>query len=220
MIFENIDQLPKELGVLPIYGAVLMPRAQLPVPILEQRFLQLLSDGLKKERLLGLVQPILAEDEHLQNNEYPLFKAGTLAYITDINVAEENKIFIILTGICRFDIETEIKDLEKPYRIVRVDYNRYQADLVQEADFNFDRGKLLKFLKLYFKNHDISANWQEIEATSNGKLVSALTMLCPFDPREKQAVLELPTLREQSKVVTTLVEMAALEEITDNPTFH
>ncbi|MBI1954379.1 MAG: LON peptidase substrate-binding domain-containing protein, partial [Proteobacteria bacterium] len=198
MIFENIDQLPKELGVLPIYGAVLMPRAQLPVPILEQRFLQLLSDGLKKERLLGLVQPILAEDEHLQNNEPPLFKAGTLAYITDINVAEENKIFIILTGICRFDIETEIKDSEKPYRIVSVNYNRYQADLVQEADFNFDRDKLLKFLKLYFKNHDISANWQEIEATSNEKLVSALTMLCPFDPREKQAVLELPTLREQS----------------------
>lgn len=200
--------LPTLIPLLPLHGAVLLPRSQLPIPIFEIDYLSMIAESIKSHHMIGVVQPIL-KNLNVEEN-LPLFKSGCLGRIIDINEAEENRLVITLSGISRFDIIEELAS-EHGYRRAHVSYDRYTQDLVDEVDFSFDRLRLLKALKGYFKIMDITPDWQEIDKTSNEKLITALAMVCPFEAREKQAILESPTLKEQSQIITTMIEMAALE---------
>lgn len=199
--------LPTLIPLLPLHGAVLLPRSQLPIPIFEVDYLSMIAESIKSHHMIGVVQPIL-KNLNVEEN-LPLFKSGCLGKIIDINEAEENLLIITLSGVVRFDIVEELP-LEHDYRRAIVSYDRYVQDRVEEVDFSFDRLRLLKALKDYFKTMDITANWQEINKTSNEKLITSLAMICPFEAREKQAILESPTLKEQSQIITTMIEMAAL----------
>ena len=199
--------LPTLIPLLPLHGAVLLPRSQLPIPIFEVDYLSMIAESIKSHHMIGVVQPIL-KNLNVEEN-LPLFKSGCLGKIIDINEAEENLLIITLSGIVRFDIVEELP-LERDYRRAIVSYDRYAQDRVEEVDFSFDRLRLLKALKDYFKIMDITPDWQEINKTSNEKLITALAMICPFEAREKQAILESPTLKEQSQIITTMIEMAAL----------
>lgn len=200
--------LPTLIPLLPLHGAVLLPRSQLPIPIFELDYLSMIAESIKNHNMIGVVQPIL-KDLNVEES-LPLFKSGCLGKITDINEAEENRLVITLSGISRFDIIEELP-AEHGYRRAIVSYDRYTQDLVEEVDFSFDRLRLLKAVKDYFKIMDITPDWKEIDKTSNEKLITALAMVCPFEAREKQAILETPTLKEQSQIITTMMEMAALE---------
>ena len=101
-----------------------------------------------------------------------------------------------------------------------VDYDHYLLDLVENSDDNINRERLLAALRNYFKTFDLSPNWQEINNTPDQKLIRALTMACPFDPREKQALLESPTLLQQSEVMTTLIEIASFGNPNDLQLIH
>lgn len=206
---NNTSQnLPTVIPLLPLHGAVLLPRSQLPIPIFEIDYLTMVAESIKSHHMIGVVQPIL---KNLNVEEsLPLFKSGCLGKIIDINEAEENRLVITLSGISRFDIVEELPS-DHGYRRAIVSYDRYTQDLVEEVDFSFDRMRLLKALKDYFKIMDITPDWQEINQTSNEKLITALAMVCPFEAREKQAILESPTLKEQSQIITTMMEMATLE---------
>ena len=201
-------ELPTLIPLLPLHGAVLLPRSQLPIPIFEIDYLSMIAESIKSHHMIGVVQPIL-KNLNMEEN-LSLFKSGCLGRIIDINEAEESRLIITLSGISRFDIIEEVAS-EHGYRRALVSYDRYAQDLVDEVDFSFDRFRLLKALKGYFKIMDITPNWQEIDKTSNEKLITALAMVCPFEASEKQAILESPTLKEQSQIITTMIEMASLE---------
>jgi Lon protease-like protein len=203
---DLIDGLPRVLPLLPLRGAVLMPRTQLPVPLVADEYISLLSDCVKDDLLLGVVQPITYNDK-LADNDASFFSAGSLAKVIEVEELEEKTLVVTLGGICRFDILQELPK-KNGYRIAEVDYSRYQGDLVQEADFIFDRQRLLKALERYFLKLELEPNWNEIVLTSNEKLITSLVMACPFAPNEKQALLESPTLKTQSEIITTLIEFA------------
>lgn len=204
----DMRDLPETLSLLPLRGAVLLPRAHLPLPLLDLSHLAVITEALHAEQIIGLVQPsVIPTDEH---DELNFFSVGTAAQVIDINELDEGRLIVTLKGLCRFDIVEEIES-DSPLRKVRVSYLRYENDLVQETDLNIDRARLGRALKPYFQLLDVTPNWDEIDTTSNEKLINTLTMVCPFEPNEKQAVLESPTLKEQSQVMTTLIEMANLE---------
>lgn len=202
------SDLPTYLPLLPVHGTVLLPRTQLPVPISQgfQGF-SFLLESLKFSKMIGVVQPVSSS---YIPQKVELFRSGCVGNIADISEMEDGRLMVTIAGICRFSILNEITN-DKGYKEAEVSYKRYEVDMVEEVDFSFDRERLMKALNSYFKTLDITPNWQEICNTSDERLITALTMVCPFDPREKQVLLEAPTLQEQSKIITTMVEMAALE---------
>src|SRR3546814_19843890 len=117
---------------------------------------------------------------------------------------------ITLNGVCRFDIVEELSTC-RGYRRVSADWSRYQGDFDTETAIAVDRDRLLDDLKSYFEVQGIAANWDAIQETPDEKLVTCLSMICPFEPSEKQALLEAPNLAERSRVLATLVEMAVLD---------
>ncbi len=213
----SIENLPTLLPLLPLHGAVLLPRAQLPIPIFEADYLTMVAESLKTHHIIGVVQPML-KDMNIEDN-IPLFRSGCAGKIADINEIEDGRLLVTLNGLCRFDIVQELP-VENGHRKATVCYDRYTQDLVEEVDFSFDRPRLLKALETYFKSVDITPNWQEIGQTSNEKLITALAMVCPLEAREKQALLETPTLKEQSQMFITLIEMATLEKADHSVVCH
>lgn len=204
----DVKDLPPLLSLLPLRGAVLLPRAQLPLPVLDSGHLSAIIEAFQGQQMLGLVQPSVIPSE--SGGELNFYSVGTAAQVIDINELGEDKWIVTLKGICRFDLIEEVEN-DSPLRTARVSYHKYENDLVQETDLNIDRVRLGRALKPYFKLLDVTPNWDEIEKTSNEKLINTLTLVCPLEPNEKQAVLESPTLKEQSQVMTTLIEMANCE---------
>ncbi len=217
-ITEN--ELPKVLTLLPVHGAVLMPRAQLPIPIFDIDYINTVTSSLKNEGLIGVVQPSISDDKAVSAST--LYGAGTLARITEIDEVEDEKMLAVLEGICRFDVIAETTTING-YRRAEVTYDRYLADLTDTTDeinLELDRPKLLKAISRYFKNLDLTPNWQEIDQTSNEKLITSLVMICPFNASEKQALLESPTLSEQSEIMTKLIEFATSQSFNPSKTMH
>lgn len=186
---------------------MLLPRAQLPLHVQESKYRKMIDDALNTHCLIGLVQPHDLDDPE-SKEEY--FKSGSLGRIISSNDLEEDHRLLVVTGVSRFEIIKEIHDKDTGYTQATVDYSRYGNDLVEEVDLSIDRNSLLSALQTYLKDQDVSPDWDEISKVSNEKLITALTMVCPFDARERQALLESPTLQDQSQVMTTLLEMASM----------
>lgn len=215
---ESGLKLPKSVFLLPVYGAILMPRARLPIPIFEDDYLHLTPDRAKEEMYVGVIQPII-DEKFNAGSPLPLFSSGTLGYITDIVEIEEKRMIVNVTGVCRFDIEEEYV-AENGCRRAIVGYERYLQDLTELSDIDFDRKRLLDALDNYFYKHDLTPNWDEINDASDARLIAALTMVCPFNSREKQALLEMPSIESQSEMITRLIEFANFEGTSPSYTKH
>lgn len=215
----SINQLPSEIPLILLRGAVLLPKAQLPVPIFDTTHLSLITNGLKEQKLIGLIQPNSSLKETLDFDSLHLFSIGTLARIIEVEEITNEKMIVTLEGICRFNL-IEKHETEEGYPMAKVSYEQFATDLVDENDFMLDRDYLLSLLKPYFERMDINLNFDEINKASNQKLITALTMACPFLPSEKQVLLETQQLRDQSSLITTLIEMAAYSGQNDIITYH
>lgn len=209
-LFQGFENFPRELPLLAVQGAVLLPRSQLPLPVYDLDHLQMLIESLKTHKMIGVVQPFSNPDK--TDEISPIFKTGCLGKVVDLHEVEEQSFIVTLKGVCRFKVIEEIFDHEG-YRRANVCYDDYLLDCVEDSDFAFDRSRLLKALEQYFKIVDITPNWQEISKTSNEKLIAALTMVCPLEAREKQALLEAPTPQEQSQLMTAFIELASHETV-------
>jgi len=205
---HTIQDLPKILTLLPVNGAVIFPKGQLPLPILTPKHFSIIADVWNTHKFIGLVQ---LDTDSSENHSKPTFyKAGSVGKILDMNEFDDGRFYVTVAGICRFNIARNLFESNDIYR-AEVDYTPYENDLVDEADFTFDRTKLLFELGKYFKRLDIDANWDEIQHVSNEKLITALAMACPFTSSERQALLQCASIREQSKLITSFVEMANME---------
>ncbi len=215
ILVPTTKHLPTVLPLIPLHVAILMPRAALPVPISESDYLTLIGNVPREHAYIGVVQPLFDHNKMNGESSASLFKIGCAGRIVDVIEPEEGQFIITLFGECRFDLIEEI-EYEHAYRTATVDYERYSIDLVEEIDFTLDRTRLMHALKPYFKIVEITPNWDEIQRISNEKLITALTMVCPLQANEKQAILETPSLQEQSTMLQALIEHAVIERVYNN----
>src|SRR5215471_4234948 len=198
--------LPAILPIFPLTGVLLLPRGRLPLNIFEPRYLAMTRDALAGERLIGMVQP--SEPADMRGNP-PVYPTGCAGRITSFSETDDGRFLITLTGICRFRIGEELPLLEG-YRRVVPEWGPFARDLDGEDETGFDRDRLLRGLRAYFQQHQISADWDAVTAVPGERLVTSVAMICPFDPSEKQALLEAPDLEERARLLTAIVEMAVV----------
>jgi Lon protease-like protein len=203
--YTSLEDLPKLLPVFPLTGAVLLPRGQLPLNVFEPRYLAMVDAALAGTRFIGMIQPVEHEDKVLAPT---LSKVGCAGRITGFRETEDRRYLITLTGICRFRIAEELIT-DAPFRQVRPDYSLYLGDLVEDSTDHFPRDRLLGALKAYLSHRDLKADWKAVTQAPPETLVNALAMLCPFEPAEKQALVEARNWKERVDTLVALLEMAS-----------
>jgi len=198
--------LPSILPIFPLTGVLLLPRGRLPLNIFEPRYLAMTRDALAGDRLIGMVQP---SDPGASGDNPPVYPTGCAGRITSFAETEDERFLITLTGTCRFRIGDELPLLEG-YRRVVPEWSGFARDLDSEDEPAFDRERLMRGLKGYFQQHQISADWGAINSVPGERLVTSVAMVCPFEPSEKQALLEASDLNERARLLTAMVEMALM----------
>jgi uncharacterized protein len=212
----RFDDLPATLPIFPLAGVLLLPGGKLPLNIFEPRYLDMTSDALAGERMIGMIQPTAHESDAAAPPVYPTGCAGR---ITSFAETDDGRYLITLTGLCRFDVMEELP-LHRGYRRVVPRFEPYRADLEAESKAVIDRTRLCNALKAYFALQSLAVDWEAIEETADEKLVTSLAMICPFEPSEKQALLESPDLAERCRKMTALMEMAVLNSAASDALRH
>lgn len=203
-IFDpDYSALPAELPVFPLTGVLLLPRTRLPLNIFEPRYLNLTGAALAGSRLIGMVQPRGPN----VGDQPEIYRTGCAGRIVAFSETEDGRYLITLNGLIRFDIAEELP-LRDGFRSVTPDWVPYRDDLFEERADGIDRSRILKSLRAFFAASSVEANWEAIEETPTDRLVNALAMMCPFQPSEKQALLEAPTLADRADVMIALLEMS------------
>lgn len=202
--YNTLDDLPTLLNIFPLSGVLLLPRGQLPLNVFEPRYLALVDAALAGDRLIGMIQPTENEEKVLKP---ALAAIGCVGRVTGFRESEDGRYLITLTGICRFRLAEELKT-ETPYRRIIADYLPYIDDLTEPDEADFPRDRLLVALKDYLSRRDLKADWKSVMSAPPETLINALAMLCPFEPAEKQALLEAPSWPERVDTLIALLEMA------------
>src|SRR6185312_3582552 len=197
--------LPEVIPVFPLPGALLLPRGQMPLNIFEPRYLAMIDDSLRDGyRLIGMIQPDVA---HGEGKKPPLFKVGCAGRITQLAESGDGRYLLELTGVARFRIEEELK-VATLYRQCRVTYAPFADDFIaRKGEDAVDREALLVALRQFLKANDLKADWEGIEKAPNEALVNALSMMSPYGPPEKQALLEAPDLKTRAEVLIAITEI-------------
>jgi Lon protease-like protein len=204
----NVEDLPAEFPVFPLPGALLLPRGKLPLRIFEPRYVAMTEDALGQGRMFGMIQPDPTVPDTATGPG--LFRVGCLGRLSSFTETDEGHYLITLTGLIRFSITAEL-DMRRGYRRVRGDFVPYLTDLNPEPDqTGVQREAMLGALRGFFAHRGIDANWDAIKRLSDDMLVVTLAMVCPFEPAEKQALLEAPTDPDRAAALLALLQMGAL----------
>jgi Lon protease-like protein len=204
----RFEDLPAEFAVFPLPGALLLPRGRLPLNIFEPRYVAMIEDSLANKRMFAMIQP----DEALPEtaNGPALYRVGCLGRLSSFSETDDGRLLITLSGLARFSIASEI-DMRRGYRRVIGDFSRYRADMNQPNDTVIDRDGMLDALRGYFAQRGVEPNWDAINRLEDDTLVVTLAMVCPFEPIEKQALLEAPDEAERADTLLALLRMGAAE---------
>jgi len=202
--YQSIEELPQTLPIFPLTGALLLPRGHLPLNIFEPRYLAMVDSALSTTRLIGMIQPVEPEDKVLKPK---LSAVGCAGRIVSYRETEDGRFLITLLGVCRFRAVEELTTVT-PYRQLRADYSGYLGDMAAPSPEEFPRDRLATALREYLSRRDLKADWGSVMSAPADVLVNALAMLCPFEPAEKQALLEAPGWSERIDTLVALLEMA------------
>jgi len=204
----RVEDLPSEFPVFPLAGALLLPRGKLPLNIFEPRYKALCEDALGLGRLFGMIQPDGTQPEG--PNGPALFRIGCLGRLSAFSETDDGRYQITLTGVIRFAVAAELAG-RRGYRRVRGDTAAFGGDLdLAPQPIRVARDILLTALRGFFSHRGVEANWDAIKRLSDDNLVITLAMVCPFEPAEKQALLEAGTIAEQAEMLLTLLRMGAV----------
>jgi Lon protease-like protein len=182
---------------------VLLPRGQLPLNVFEPRYLEMVDYALTGDRLIGMIQPTESEDKTAAPR---LTHVGCAGKIVSFRETEDNRYLISLNGICRFRLTGEMRTTT-PWRAGLCDFAGFAGDLAQPGEDSFPRERLLKALKTYLTSRDMQADWNSVMTAPAEALINALAMMCPFDPAEKQALLEAESVRDRASTLIALLEI-------------
>ena len=197
----KFEELPESLPVFPLASAFLLPSGQLPLNIFEPRYVQMVEDALSGNRIIGMIQPA---DE----SEKPkLQKTGCAGKIIEFSETGDGRYLITLSGIYRFNIDQEL-DSTRLYRVVKPNWTPYEKDSKAFRSLDLDRDRLKDLLKNYFQQHEMDCDWSAVDDAPDGKLITCLSMVCPFEQTEKQALLEAPCCKTRASLFMSMLEMA------------
>lgn len=200
-----LSRLPSRFPIFPLSGAILLPGGNLPLNIFEPRYLQMTKDAMRGDKVIGMIQPSPAVGE----GEPALYPVGCAGQISNFETTDDGRSLITLTGLCRFEIAEELT-VATPYRQVIADFDPWQGDLQPEPAPDSLRPNLVEALRRYFAVHDISVDWEQIERAPLDGLLTSLAMICPFEPSEKQALLETANSTDLGRTLVALLKMGTL----------
>ena len=189
---KKID-LPREIPVFPLSNFIIFPKTTVPLNIFEPRYIDMINDSMKKDKLIGMIQPKSSQEENFSVPE--LYQVGCMGKIVTFKESENNMFLIELKGIIRFEIENEIQT-NKKYRLCKINFNKFYDDLNEKKEnLKFsDLELIFKDLKNLFSKRGFVINWKELERQSLDETINALAMASPFTLEEKQVLLEAKDL--------------------------
>ena len=200
----RVTELPGSIPVFPLPGALLLPRARLPLHLFEPRYLQMLEDALKTpSRLIGMVQP----NARPKGDKGALHRIGCAGRVTQFSETEDGRYMITLTGMSRFRLGEEVEGFT-PYRKFAVSWAGFDQDLKSKAevDPSLTRQEFFDVLSRFFETRGVSTDWETLRDADDELLINSLSMLLDFSPEEKQALLEAPSLTTRRETLVTLIE--------------
>jgi uncharacterized protein len=205
-VYRGAADLPENIPVFPLPGALLLPRGQMPLNIFEPRYLAMVDDALRDgHRLIGMIQPDTSQPG--PEDKPHLFKIGCVGRMTQFAETGDGRYLVQLTGVARFRVESEL-DVSTPYRQCRVTYAPFADDFIaRKGEEGVDRKALLAALSAFLKANDLKADWEGIDNAPNEALVNALAMMSPYGSAEKQAMLEAPDLKTRAEILVAITQI-------------
>ena len=213
----NIDDLPKRIPVFPLSNFIIFPKTTVPLNIFEPRYIDMVNDAMKSNKLIGMIQPKTFNNQEIIPK---LYEVGCLGKITSFRETEDRRFLIELKGIIRFKSLKEI-DTEREYRILEVDFENYHKDLTNEKEnIKFsDLELIFKDLKSLFEKRGFIINWKALEKQSLDETVNALAMASPFTLEEKQVLLEAQNLDIRKDKISQILNTYTFDNF-DNTTIQ
>ena len=205
---KNFEELPKTLPLFPLSKVLLLPRAKLPLNLFENKYLHMLDYALANGRSIGMIQPTQKNRGSKSSKETKLYSVGCAGYITAFSQTNDNRYEIILKGLCRFKLKSEL-NLMNGFRRGKVLWKPFRSDfepLVLKSKEK--RSVFIENLKVYLEKKSINADWEAIEVSSDEDLINSISMGCPFDVNEKQALLQAKSLDERVDILISLMKMS------------
>ena len=202
---KRIKNLPKKISVFPLSNFIIFPNTSVPLNIFEPRYIEMVNDSMKTNRIIGMVQP-----KNQKKNIPELYSVGCAGKITSFNETDDGKYLIVINGICRFKILKEINN-NKTYRECEISFDEYNEDTNEKNNqIKFtDLELIFKNLKSFFKKKRYIINWKELEKQSLDQTINTLAMASPFSLQEKQVLLETININnrkiELEKILSTYV---------------
>ncbi|MDC2970882.1 LON peptidase substrate-binding domain-containing protein [Candidatus Pelagibacter sp.] len=204
------ENLPKTISVFPLSNFILFPKTTVPLNIFEPRYIDMIDDSMKSNKLIGMIQPRSTTN----NSAVPeLHNVGCLGKITSFRETEDGRFLIELRGLIRFKNKKEIIT-EKKYRVLEVDFNDYSQDLKNEKeDLKFaDLELIFKDLKSLFEKRGFVINWKALEKQSLDETINALAMASPFSLEEKQILLEAENLDMRKNKISQILSTYTFDD--------
>lgn len=218
--YETLAQVPTVVPVFPLAGALLLPRAHLPLNVFEPRYLAMVDDALAADRVIGIVQPRFDAPDETAGDGPALCGIGALGRIVSLQETGDGRYLIQLGGVCRFRILEEMAQ-DRPYRRCRISAEEYAADLAPGGGAaQVDRDALIHVFRRYLAVNDMEADWKSVHAASDEALVNALAMMSPYGPAEKQALLEAPDLSARAATLVAITEIELARQAGDEPVLN
>ena len=209
-----MKKLPQNIPLFPLPGALLLPNSRLPLNIFEPRYINMVEDTIAtKHRLIGMIQPVKINTGKDLSEQNKYQKVGCAGRVVSFTETGDGRYLITLEGISRFNFKNEVEH-QKPYVLSQIDWSLYKNDLTPLEDMNgFDRSGFLEILKKYLDSAQIASDWEVLKKAKEEVLVNSLSMLCPFEPDEKQVLLEADTIRNRLDVLVTLMKLSSENDL-------
>ena len=211
----NKDNLPKKLPVFPLSNFIIFPKTTVPLNIFETRYVEMINDSMKSNKLIGMIQPKILSNQDDFTPE--LYQVGCMGKITSFKETEDGRYLIDLKGIIRFRIMEEINS-DKKYRECKIDFQNFYEDLEnkkEELKFS-DLELIFKDLKTLFERRGFIINWKGLEKQSLDETINALAMASPFTLEEKQVLLEAKDLKIRKTKIAEILTTYTFDQFNNN----
>ena len=207
----NKNQLPKKIAIFPLSNFIIFPKTTVPLNIFEPRYIDMINDSMKKDKLIGMIQP--KDFKQIQPNSPELYNIGCLGKITSFTETDDGRYLIDLKGIIRFKIIKEIESSKK-YRECEIDFSGYLHDMDKtKEDLKFsDLELIFKDFKSLFEKRGFIINWKALEKQSLDEIINALAMASPFTLEEKQVLLEAKNLDIRKNKIAEILATYTYDE--------
>lgn len=208
------EDLPQDLPVFPLRGALLLPGGFLPLNIFEPRYIAMIDAALRADRIIGMIQPRRADMKaETGPDDTPVYETGCAGRITAFEETPDGRYGITLQGLCRFRVVRELP-MESGFRRMVSDWRNFRGDLEPQDCFGLDRARLTELLHRYFPQQGLTCEWEHMEGIPDEKLMTCLAMTCPLAPEEKQALLEAASCAARAEMFLAMLEIAIKSEET------